>query len=112
MSSPAVQALVAEEDGHSERVATDKEYWGKYQREVLRPALDAIERFAMPVVTGLPRIYSRRIVRHLSCQVLISIWDDEGVQHFVRVMRQRADSPDTTYGDFERLVKWLRAHPL
>ena len=112
MSLDSVKDLLFEEEGHADKMSESKRRWIEYQRQVLRPGLDAIERFATPTVTGLPRIYSRRIVRKLACQTLISIWDDEHVQYFVHEMRKQALSPDTTYVDFERLAKWLRDHPL
>ena len=108
MSLDSVKDLLFEEEDHSE-IRESKQCWIEYQRNVLRPALDAIERLA---VTGRPCIYSRRIVRKLACQALVSIWDDEDVKHFVHEKRKQASSPSTTYGDFERLVKWLRDHPL
>lgn len=111
MSLDSVKDLLFEEEGHADKMRESKA-WVQYQREVLRPGLDAIERFAMPAVTGIPRIYSRRIVRKLACQVLVSIWSDEHVQHYVHEMRKQAQSPGTTYADFERLAKWLRDHPL
>lgn len=112
MSLDSVKGLLFEEEGHADKMRENRRRWIEYQREVLRPGLDAIERFATPTVTSLPRIYSRRIVRKLACQTLVSIWDDEQVQHFVREMRKQASSPGTTYKDFELLVKWLRDHAL
>ncbi len=112
MSSNAMQALLMDKDDHSDRVAKDKQYWLNYQREVLGPALNAIERFAAPAVSGFPRIYSKNVIRRLACESLVSIWKVEDVEHFVGEMRKRSENPETIYGDFERLATWLKAHPL
>ena len=112
MSSYEVRAMLFIENDHKNKVATEQQYWLNYQRDVLRPGLDAIERFAMPTINGLPCVYSRWVIRRMGCQALIGIWENKEVQHFVKVMRERSCSPKTIYENFERLVEWLRAHPL
>lgn len=110
----AMQAVMFDAPDHSENMkCPDK--WAKYEREVLFPAANAIERFAALVNRRWwhrPTFYSRRLVKRTAGQLLVSLWCDHYMQHFICCRRKMSSSPGTTYQEFEHLVEWLKRKPL
>ena len=88
----------------------DQEQWGVHEREVLLPAIDAIECFA--ALTNARRWpwpwHSFRVVKRMASQRLISLWELRDVQHVVRIGREASPDPATTYLEFELLVVSLK----
>ena len=110
----AMKAVMFDEPSHREDME-DNGKWTKYEREVLFPAANAIERFAALVNRRWwhrPTFYSRRLVRRTAGQLLVSLWDDYYMQYFICSRRAASPSPKATYQEFEHLAEWLRAKPL
>lgn len=110
----AMRVVMFDEPNHSKDM-DDRDKWAKYEREVLFPAANAIERFAALVNRRWchgPAFYSRRLVKRTAGQLIVSLWDDHYMQCFICSRRTVSSSPSTTYQEFEDLVKWLRAKPL
>lgn len=119
LSSPNVKDVIFETPEHTERAESDNDYWNKYATDTLGPALNNIELFATLTVRGFgfSRIYSRGLVRSMGCDILTSIWFADETQDYVKGKRKQAAAnkvanPDTLFGDFEKLAKWLQKHPL
>ena len=114
-SLDSVKAVMFDEPDHSAKMQDD-DNWAKYEREVLFPAVNAIERFATLVNRRWwrigPTFYSRSLVKRTASQLLVSLWDDHYLQYFVNSRRDTSSSPSTTYQEFELLVEQLRARPL
>ena len=89
----------------------DQEQWLVHEREVLLPAIDAVECFA--ALTNARRWrpwawHSFRVVKRMASQRLISLWELRDVQHVVEIGRKASPDPTTTYLEFELLVVSLK----
>ena len=111
MGQPAVRQVWLEKPDHAAKLG-DSTYWSEYRETTLRPALVDIELFATPTMRGFPCIYSVRVVRKMARDAIVSIWAARETQHYIEDVRGRTANSRTIYGDFERLAKWLRRHPL
>ena len=114
MGAPAMQDMLIDKPGHDEAMQ-DLDQWTEYVRKVLAPTANSIERFASlanPPFRFLPAFYSRRLIRRVACQSLISIRDDHYMKNYIKRSRKASSSPETTYQEFDSLVKWLRERPL
>ena len=92
-----------------ERAATvkarseDAEAWETYERNILRPGMNALERYALCVNLGH---YSFAYTALAARTLFISLWDDAEVQHCVTY--QRGEGGETIYCELENLVNRLR----
>lgn len=88
----------------------DQEEWLVHEREVLLPAIDAVECFAALTNARRWRLawHSFRVVKRMASQRLISLWELRDVQHVVKVGREASSDAATTYLEFELLVVSLK----
>lgn len=110
----AMQAVMFDVPDHIENMEC-RDKWTIYEREVLFPAANAIERFAALVNRRWwhrPAFYSRRLVKRTAGQLLVSLWDDHYMRHFICSRRRMSSGADTTYREFKLLVEWLKRKPL
>ena len=106
----SVKTLAIHKPHHEERMK-DEGNWAEYEREVLCPAADAIERFAALVNGRGPfALYSYNIVARVARQRIVSIWGDRYMRHYVSESRRRSSNPITVYEDFRLLVQRLQGN--
>ena len=120
MDAPAIRKMLIDEPGHGDAMQ-DPNHREEYERTVLAPTADSIERFAamanpllrfQPPFQCQPAFYSRQLIRRVACQTLISIWYDPNMQNYIEASSKESLSPGTTYQEFAALVKWLRENRL
>ena len=86
--------------------------WVAYQRDVLKPAADALERFAAGVnrdagLISPPAFYSFRVVDRICGDTLISLRKDRRLDCAIK--HGRAHGPaERSYNEYDRLVDRLR----